>query len=141
MFRKKKKKHGKKIVANTDGDRFPEEMVKQAREVAKKVGESATKDVSDPELLAALQREMAETKAPGPEDVYLLYMYARGAITPEKAIPVPEDEENETLMLYLYSDGYVLGAGNLVFVSPLGMRRLFVIGAIDDKGKIIAPLK
>jgi len=141
MFRKKKRKKGRKIVANTDGDRFPEELVEKTREMAKKIGKSATGEVKDPELLAALQREQAEQKAPGPEDVYLLYLYARGAITAEKAVPVPEDEETETLMLYLYSDGYIFGVGDLIFVSPLGIRRLYVIGAINDKGEIIAPLE
>lgn len=138
----KKKKNVKKIVVNTDGDKFPEEMVNGVIAGVKKIGKSALKDLeSNPELLSILQREMANTKEPGPEDVLLLYIYGTGAMVPNKAIPIPVGEENETLMLYLYSDGYLNNVGDLIYVNELGMHRLRKIGAIDKNGEILPPFK
>jgi hypothetical protein len=142
MFRKKKKSGIKKIPVNTDGDKLPEDVVRQTVGIARRVGLSVTKDIeTNPELREMLKRETAARKQPGPEDVLLLFLYGKGAISPEKAILLTPDGEVETQMLYLYSDGYIAHNNDAIYVTILGMRRLQMIGAIDDKGEILPPFK
>jgi len=139
MFRRKRKKT-RKIEVNTDGDELPIDVVKRLKETAKSVGASVVDDVKDsPDFLIAMRQATDNRGKPGPEDILLLYLYGKSAVDPDTAISVPEGEENENYIFYLYSDDYIAHVGNKVYVTYRGVVRLKMLGAIDDKGRIILP--
>ena len=140
MFRKRKKKKGKKIEVNTDGDELPVDVVKGIQSVARKIGSAATEGAEEtPEFLYAMRQALDNKGKPGPEDVLLLYIYGKGATSPEKAIAIPEGEENETFIFFLYADDFIGHAGDKVYISYRGIIRLQMLGALDEKGRILSP--
>ncbi len=140
MFKRKRKRRGKTIKVNTDGDELPVDVVKGIQKVAKKVGSSITeKEKENPEFLHAMRQAMDNKGKPGPEDVLLLYIYGKGAVSPEKALPIPDGEENENFVFLLYSDDFIAHTGDKVFITRKGFVRLQMLGAVDEKGRILGP--
>lgn len=142
FWKRKKKKKEKKIVVNTDGDVLPVDVVEAARRMGKRVGEVAIKEArEDPELINILRQGMNARGQPGPEDVFLLYLYSKGAISPEKSLLIPKNEESETHVYVLWADDYIQHtSGNRVFVTLSGIRRLQTLGVVDGRGKILSSL-
>lgn len=139
MFRKRKKKSKRKVIVNTDGDELPEDIVKQTRDMAQTIGKGVIEEIRrDPSFAEALQRGMDTRGQPGPEDVFLLYLYGKGAISPEKAILIPKDEESETHIYVLWADNLIQHTlGDKIFVTQFGVQRLRALGVVDGKGKIL----
>lgn len=142
MFWKRKKKKERKMAVNTDGDMLPVDIVKETQRMAETVGRAATKEArKDPSFMRVLQRGMDTRGQPGPEDVFLLYLYGKGAISPEKAIRIPKDAESETHIYILWADNLVQHTlGDRIFVTQLGVQRLRALGVVDGKGKILQSL-
>lgn len=128
------------MTVNTRGDRMTREELDMVMDPSKVAGRRIM-DIAkefDPEGAMLVAQGRVTLAKPGPEDVLLLYIYQCGALNPDKAISVPDGNENETHMLYLYADDYVGHAGDKIYVTALGIRRLQGIGVIDKKGKVVS---